>query len=212
MNILKKLWTKKKEKFSYNIEGKNVYFYCEKELRNVADFFANILCREEKEHAILQNNNVIQIGWNYYKVLQNGEAFQILGFDLKNKPFENTCEDLSLALTIFHKQSMVLEKTKAAPVETSFQDTMIAHKAAIRAEHVYMQRSQPEGYDSGWYLGPVEGDASENPEDYVRFYTYQLLAFCSAGLDVLQLPVGTLAVIKNGALVEVVNEQNEKIL
>ena len=42
--------------------------------------------------------------------------------------------------------------------------------------------------------------------------TYQLLSFCPGAIDIIQFPVGTIAVFEDGQLVEAVDGNNRKLL
>ncbi len=81
-----------------------------------------------------------------------------------------------------------------------------------RPKRVYLKRDGPGNPgDSGWYMGAIGVKASNDPGEYARIYTYQLLEFCKEALSVMQLPIGTICVIENGNLIEIVDKNNNKI-
>ena len=58
---------------------------------------------------------------------------------------------------------------------------MLMKNTARAADTVYLQRLEPtcEG-DSGWYMGVIGEEGSDDPKDYTRIHTYQLLSFSGA--------------------------------
>lgn len=200
-------------KYTYNINGKLVSLSCREEWKHTADFLAGVLLEEEKAGAGLEDGSIIQIGWGFYKFVQQGKGFQMVTFDYVGDPFSATEEDLSLSLRIFHEQTETLNKAQVQAVTTSFQDSMLMKKTARTAGTVYLQRLEPmvEG-DSGWYMGVVGEEGSDDPNDYERIHTYQLLSFCEAALALMPLPLGTIGLFERGQLVEVVDQDNNKLL
>lgn len=202
-------------KYTYNINGKLVSLSCREEWKPTADFLAGILLEEERAGGTLEDGSIIQIGWSFYKFVKQGQGLQMVTFDYVGDPFSATEEDLSLSLRIFHEQTEVLNKAKAQgqAVTTSFQDTMLMKKTARKADTVYLQRLEPMGEgDSGWYMGVIGEDGSEDPNDYTRICTYQLLSFCEAALALMPLPLGTIGLFERGQLVEVVDQDNNTLL
>lgn len=201
-------------KYTYSPNGKPVFFYAADALKDTADFFSTILQNEDAAHHVLRDNHTLQIGWGFYKILQKGGEYQVMACDLLGNPFQAMTEDLSLSLMIFERQNRIINSTKIVPEHTtSFQDTMIVQRAAVNAPRIYLQRNEPASReDSGWYMGAIDEKASDDPSEYARLYTYQLLRICKEALSVMQLPVGTLCVFENGRLIEAVDQDNRKIL
>ena len=201
------------KKYTYSFNGKSVFFFGSDSLEDTAEFFSSVLQHEDAMYDVIKRNSTIQIGWGFYKVLPVEGTYQIIACDLLGDPFQATTDDLSLSLEILAKQRKVLSVTKAEPKETSFQDTLIVHKAAVKSPRIYLQRDEAVNpSDSGWYMGAMGVKTSDDPNEYARIYTYQLLKFCKEALAVMQLPVGTICVIENGELIEIVDENNNKIL
>jgi len=181
-------------------------------MKDIAELFSTILQREDTAHNVIMDNRTVQIGWGFYKIQQVGNEYQIMACDLLNDPFQTVTEDLSLSLKIFSQQRKVLNITKAQPIETSFQDTLIVQRAAVNVPRVYLQRNEPGNQsDSGWYMGAIGVKAANDPNEYARIYTYQLLKFCKEALSVMHLPIGTICIIENGSLIEIVDKDNNKI-
>lgn len=196
----------------YTLNGKKICFVCDERLQQEADFFAEILEQEDKTQGVLEDGKTICIGWSYYKVLQVEEKFHIQTVDLAGNPFQEVEEDLSLSLEIFGAQLKIIKETGMTPDHVTFQDVILIRKSAVHASGIYLQRSEPVSEeDSGWYMGALEDTESNDPEDYTRIYTYQLLSICKQALSVLSLPVGVIAVFQNGELVEIV-DGDDKLL
>lgn len=199
-------------RYRRSFHGKTVSFLCGGAQRDTAEFFSSLLEREDSAHHILRNGYTLQAGWSFYRILETGGQYQVLACDISGDPFGDWTEDLSLSLEILAAQRMALNAAKVTPVETSFQDTMIVQRTAVKASRVYLQRSEPgEPPDSGWYMGAVEERAPKDPAAYARIYTYQLLGFCREALSVIQFPLGTICVFEGGRLVEAV-DRNHKVL
>lgn len=200
-------------KYTYDINGRIMTLSCGEEWKYTADFLAAILKGEEDAGSVLQDGSIIQIGWSFYKLVQGEDAFRVVTFDYLGDPFADTQEDLSLSLRIFHEQTEVLNRAGVKAETTSFQDTMLIKRTAPAASRVYMQRLEPTGEgDSGWYMGVIGEEGSDDPGDYARICTYQLLSFCEAALALMPLPLGTIALFEDGKLVEVVDENNQTLL
>ena len=48
--------------------------------------------------------------------------------------------------------------------------------------------------------------------DYAKIDTCQLLSVCKAGLSLLHLPAGTLAIVEDGCLIDVVDAANNRLI
>lgn len=199
-------------RYTHSFNGKTIFFLCNDSMKDIAELFSTILQQEDMTHDVINDKKTIQIGWGFYKIQQVGNEYQVMAYDLMNDPFQTVTEDLSLGLEIFSKQRKVLSVTKVQPTETSFQDTLIIHRAAVKAPRVYLQRNEPGNQsDSGWYMGAIGVKAANDPSEYARIYTYQLLNFCKEALSVMHLPIGTICIIENGSLIEIVDKDNNKI-
>ena len=201
-------------KYTYDINGKRISLTCREEWRSTADFLVGILLEEERAGNVLADGSIIQIGWGFYKFERQGPELRMVTFNYVGDPFSETEEDLSLSMRIFHEQTELLEaaKVRDQAVTTSFQDSMLVKRTAMKAPTVYLQRLEPmvEG-DSGWYMGVVGEEGSDDPKDYVRIHTYQLLSFCEAGLALMPMPLGTIGLFQRGQLVEVVDQENRTL-
>src|SRR5947209_3200478 len=76
-----------------------------------------------------------------------------------------------------------------------FDQLVLAARGCLDERRVYMQRSEPAGRDSGWYVGPVGSPAPEQkPENFETLRVFELLSRRAPLLRVMGLPPGFLAV------------------
>ena len=95
----------------------------------------------------------------------------------------------------------------------TFQDTFVAKKIALSSDAVYLEKQQAvENGDSGWYMGDANDvEQSDDPDDYITLPLYKLLSYCPKAVSVLSLPVGTIAIIKDGEITNICDEDNNEV-
>lgn len=198
----------------YNVDGVRLALTCGEEEAETANFLAAVLRKQSALGPILAPGKRIQVGWNFFQLAEAEDGLALLAPDYRKNPFTDNTEDLTLALEVFQGQLTALRRAGRPPVvDVSFQDTMVVRWKGLQSPLLYLQRltvSHPP--DSGWYLAPLGEPRSDDPKDYVRIYTYQLLDICPQGLSLLPFPPGTLAVFDRGTLVEAVDGENQKLL
>lgn len=199
--------------YSYLINNKKLEIKCKDTQKNTADFLMKIIDQAQLKYGILESGKTVQIGWCIYKVIKDNDIYKVYVCDLKNEPLKNITDDLSYALDIFLRQASILNKiNEKSPKDTSYSDTMIISKKALSVTQRFMLRQENNGKDSGWYLGALDEEESDQKEDYIKIYTYQLIDICEKVIDLLQLPVGTLAIIDNDIIKSVVDENDHQII
>lgn len=200
-------------RYQYLLGEKQCFFLAGEGLAAAAELLAGILQRQEEQYAVLQDGKLLQIGWNYFRVVENQGQYQLLALDYTKNPFQDSTPDLSLALSYLEQQYDAVNRAGIQPLETTFQDTLIVETGALRADRIYMIRdSEPENGDSGWTCTSVFFSRPSSLEDYAKAYTYQLRKFCEQAIQILHFPVGTIAVFEQGWLMEAVGENNKKLL
>ncbi len=200
-------------RYQEQVNGKEFFFEADQRLAQVSQFFVGIIRQQEERHAILQEGKLLQIGWNFFKVLGENGRYQILALDYGKDPFADMSADLSPALTFFQRQLDTVATAGVKAVDTTFQHTLLARKSVLEGKNIYFVREYaPKDSDSGWFCASIEDDKSDDPKDYTKLMTYQLLSFCPGAIDIIQFPVGTIAVFEDGQLVEAVDGNNRKLL
>ena len=210
MRLLSKI---KEEKFTIN--NKVVILKYNKELNNAVTFFIKVLKDLDKEENVIQENHTIRIGYMLYKVVLKDNYYKLLTIDLSDNSFNTFTDDLSVSLNYLFRQSDIINKTKINGnqiLDTYFDEDMIISKQALNNKKQYMLREEKNGNDCGWYLGAVGEQKTNNPDDYVKIKTYKLKDICDIAIDVLQLPVGTLVIIDNNKIVDIVDKDNNKLI
>lgn len=203
----------KKQKFTIN--NKNITLKYYKELNNTATFFIKILEDLDKEENVIQENHTIRIGYMLYKVVLEDNNYKLLTIDLSDKTLNTFTDDLSVSLNYLFRQSDIINKTKINGnqiLDTYFDEDMIISKQTLNNKKLYMLREEKNGNDCGWYLGVVGEQKTNNPDDYVKIKTYRLKDICDVAIDVLQLPVGTLIIIDNNKIIDIVDKNNNKLI
>lgn len=203
----------KKNGNKHIINNKTVILTYNKELEKVVKIFVNIL-EEDKINNIIKENSTLKIGYLLYKIILEKEDYRLLAIDLKNKELNTFTDDLNLALNYFNRQANIinLTKIKNQVTDTYYDDDMIISKQSLKSNKLYMLREQRKDKDCGWYLGAVGEEKTNNPSDYMKIKTYRLKDICDVAIDVLQLPAGTLAIIENNKIIDLVDKNNNKLL
>lgn len=201
------------KKAEMNINGKKIIFYHNTD-EDIAGLFQEALCKEDETYKIIDDNKIIQIGFTYFKIKKINDEYRIFAVDYTKNPFADFTDDLTLALNIMKNQLCITKKTGMISAKTiSFQDTILAKKTALKSENVYFEKQDEKtNNDSGWYLGSLDdSDQSNDPEDYTMIIAYELLNICPAGISVLNLPVGSMAVIKNNEITGICDSENNEV-
>lgn len=198
-------------KLRYYIDNKEVFIKCNANQKNVADFFMKIIKQAQVKYGLLESEKTVQIGWCIYKIMKDNNIYKVYVCDLKKEPLKNMTDDLSYALDIFLRQANILNKINEKSLkDTSYNDTMIISKKALNDSQRFMLRQENNGKDSDWYLGSINEEKSE--QEYIKIYTYQLIDICEKVIDILQLPVGTLAIIDNDMIKSIVDANDHQIM
>lgn len=200
-------------KYEMNLNDKKVFFYHNNE-EDIINIFEQILIQEENKYKIIEDNKILQLGFNYYKIEKVKDEFQIYAINYNKNPFKDFTEDLTQALDIMRNQLLITKKTGLISDEIiSFQDTMLVKKSALTSKELYFEKQQlKQENDSGWYMGSLKDtEKSDNPDDYTVIKLYELLNICPQALAILNLPVGTLAIIKNNEIVGISDSNNNEV-
>lgn len=203
----------KKEKFTIN--NKVVILKYDKELNKIANYFVKILENLDNEENAIKENHTIRIGYMLYKVEVDNNDYKILTIDINNNNLDSFTDDLSNAFNYFQRQTGIINQTKISSnlvIDTYFDEDMIISKKSLNNKKLYMLREEKNGNDCGWYLGVIGEEKTNNPNDYVKIKTYRLKDICDVAIDVLQLPVGTLVIIDNNKIIDIVDKNNNKLI
>lgn len=201
------------KKVEMNLNGKKVFFY-HNTTDDIINLFEETMKKEEENYNIINDDKIIQIGFNFYKIKNVNNEFQIVTVNYKEDPFKDFTDDLTLSLDIMKNQLLITKKTGLISDETiSFQDTIFVKKTALTSNNLYFEKQvKKQDNDSGWYMGNLDDkDKSNNPEDYTTIKLYKLLKICPMGISILNLPVGAMAIIKNNEIVGICDSNNKEV-
>lgn len=196
-----------------NINNKKVFF-SHKTDNDIIKLFSEALENAEKKHKIIGDNKSIQIGWNYYIFKKVKDFYQIFVVDYTKNPFKNLTEDLTLSLKIMKEQLLITKKTGLVSDEIiTFQDTLLVKKSALNCINVYFEKKyKKENNDSGWYMGNLDDTKpSNNINDYETIPLYKLLSICPKAISIMNLPVGTIAIIKDNEIIGICDSNNNEV-
>ena len=200
-------------KIVMNLDGKKVFFYCDND-KNIINTFCFTIKGQETENHIVEDGKSIFIGWGYYVFKEIDDEYQILAADYTKDPSRDLTEDLTLSLNILKDHLEISRRTGLSSDELiTFQDTFVAKKIALSSDAVYLEKQQAvENGDSGWYMGDANDvEQSDDPDDYITLPLYKLLSYCPKAVSVLSLPVGTIAIIKDGEITNICDEDNNEV-
>ena len=201
------------KKDEMNLNGKKVFFYHDT-TEDIVKLFEKTLSEQEENYNIIGDNKIIQIGFNFYKIKKVKDEFQIFAVDYNKNPFKDFTDNLTLSLDIMKNQLLITKKTGLISDEAiSFQDTIFVKKTALKSNNIYFEKQvKKNDNDSGWYMGSLDDkDKSNNPDDYITIKLYELLNICTAGISILNLPVGALVIIKNNEIVGICDSNNKEV-
>ncbi|NTU33131.1 hypothetical protein HPY27_23505 [Brevibacillus sp. HB1.1] len=197
-------------KRSKQIHNRTFVVTCKEFLVKQADFLLDVFADVEDETGPIKNGAKIQVGWTILLVFERDGYMEIVAPDYDENPFSETTSDLSVSLVVQMAQNNCLQTVRAEGEAALFQDKIVVAKGAFEQEHVYLQRAEDvRKGDSGWYLGPVEGEVeSDQLESY---YVYQLLKLRPSLLQALALPRGYIVVFQGDLIEAVLDEHDENV-
>jgi len=191
-----------------------VRFRCAAELAPQAEWLGETIKEIEQERgpAFFAPGKRIRLGWSMLTVVDDGPGGYWLhepAFD-KN-PFEETRKDVTTTLTVIAQQNDAIEKLGVEPTEVSFQEKVVAATGSLTADHIYLERSEPdpEDADSGWFIGFA--DEGKDNSELEAIYVYQLLGTRPELLQMLTLPEGWMVVFDGDEVEAVLNEAGETV-
>lgn len=152
----------------------------------------------------------IQFGWSIFTLLEEGSDFYVVAPDFSSNPFEEYDKNISLSLAILRSQISFTQSMSIEGEVTSFQDKIIVGRGVLEEEKIYLERREKAfDNDSGWYIGPQEGEVSEDELEVI--HAYSLIDERPELIQVLNLPIGYMAILDGETIQAIVNADNEKV-
>lgn len=205
--------------FEATIQDKKVKMFARYPFKNAAGTIVKTLVQISQKIDIFTDKFVMGFGWAYFflnkKEDENGEEFWVLQTtDFNKNPMTDKTEDITTALMVQNMQIEAIQVSKSQPMATTFKDTVLVLKEAMNAEDIYLNRSEPEKEgDSGWYFGLLDdpNEDTHSSDDYIVVPSYQFLKIRPAVLRLLQMPVGTVAVIHQNEITALVDKDDKPL-
>ncbi len=205
--------------FETTIKDKKVKMYADVPLKNAAGAIFQTLANISTKTNIFSEKFIMSFGWAYFFMSkredENKEEFWVVQTtDYKKNPMQDRTDNVTVSLLV---QNMQVEGIKVAglkPENCTFKDTILVLKKAVNQEDIYLSRTEAANKgDSGWYFGLLNDpdEDKHTSDEYEKVPTYQLLNFRSEALRVLQMPVGTVAVIHKNELTALVDKDDKPL-
>ena len=195
--------------FETTIQDHLLRMYADFPLKNAAGAIFKTLVQISAKTNIFSGRFVMCFGWAHFFIderqEENGDKFWVVQTtDYKNDPQKNRTDNVTVSLLVQNMQIEAVQKSETKLEPVTFKDTILVLKEAVGAENVMLSRGDAtKDGDSGWYFGLVDDPNEDNhkPDEYERVPSYELLNFRTEALRVLQMPVGTVAVINKNNLI-----------
>ncbi len=199
--------------FETTIKDHLVRMYSDFPLKNAAGAILKTLAQISTKADIFNGRFVMCFGWAYFfldeRKEENGDKFWVVQTsDYKKDPLKDKSDNVTVSLLVQNMQMEAVQKSNSKPEAVTFKDTVLVLKEAINAKEVYLSRTEPtKNGDSGWYFGLLNDPNEENhsSDEYEKIPSYQFLNFRTEALRVLQMPIGTVAVITDNNLTALVD-------
>ena len=205
--------------FEAKIREQTVRMYSDIPMKNAVGAIFRTLAELSQKTTIFTNNFVLCFGWAYFfmneRTDENGEKYWVLQTsDYHKHPQRDRVDNCTTSLVVQNMQVEMIQVSQSKPEPTTCMDTVLVLKAAKGAKDVYLNRSDSaKNGDSGWYFGLLEDPDEDKHEadEYERIPSYQLFGFCTEALRVLQMPVGTVAVIHDNELTALIDGNDQPL-
>lgn len=196
------------KKFEKIIMDKTIIMNAEKELEPQIENLFTILRKINSDKLI--DGFSLQVGWSIYNLHEKEKGkFIVTTPDYSKNPFEDTTEDLTLALWVQLEQGHFLRKLNIEGLSIKFSDKIILSKGVLELDKIYLQRTgDVEQGDSGWYIGPVDDN---DTTEFYGLYAFQLLKLKPEIIQVLALPNDYMVVFEGKEIKAVLNENDENV-
>ncbi|QHE91043.1 hypothetical protein PI93_003840 [Pandoraea fibrosis] len=179
-------------------------------LEQTAEAVVNELHRQYANGMVLADGLRIRFGWSFLILLERHGEVVICEPDYGHNPFAQTRDDVSIFLRVLAAQSALTKMLGVAPTDISFQDKIIFADGVFDASQMYAERIEPQQDDSGWFFGYTEGDNS--PENLRGGYVFQLLTFKPILMQTLLLPAGSMVMLENDQIRDILGQDNTSLL
>ncbi len=205
--------------FETTIQDHLLKMYMDLPLKNAAAAILKTLAQISSQTDIFNGKFVMCFGWSYYYIDErkddDGNPFWVVQIpDFKADPSKDRTDNVTIALLVQNMQMEAVQRSKSKPEPMVFKDTVLVLKEAKNAKEVYLNRSEAaKNGDSGWYFGLLNDPNEDNhqSDEYETIPSYEFLKFRSEALRVMQMPVGTVAVVTENNLTALIDANDNPL-
>jgi hypothetical protein len=138
-----------------------------------------------------KDGETIQVGWGTLRVRRNRDkSLSLLEPDFRKTPIK-WVESVTTTILHLRRQKDVCESyfSASALLFPSLRESCITCTSLADADSVLMDRSEPRGGESGWFLGCADDDHDHNNPDHLTRLSLYKAALCSpVSIPFLALP------------------------
>ena len=185
---------------------------CAEELAAQGEYFADVISKHAMQGSGLVDGSTFEIGWCVLKVSLVDKQLELQEPDYTTNPFINYKSDISASLRVLLAQNELIQRTNAIPCSARFDERIVIRKGCLSEARLYMERSNPTGNDSGWYISKAGEQSTPAPSDLESIYSFELLSLRPALLSCLLMPPGWLVVWQGNKIEAIVNADDQVIL
>lgn len=144
----------------------------------------------------------LQLGWTVLTCVQEEGGLILCEPDFDNDP-NVLRRDITRSLVTIAEQNAVVKRVGVAPLDTRFDDQVLALRGFEQHPSILMRRDMPRPGDSGWSIQPLGIDPPSDPALWQSFVSCALLRLKPALLRALGLPSGYMVVFEGDEIVGV---------
>jgi len=161
----------------------------------------------------LRDGFVIEMGFSVFLLKSQDGGYRFETPDCTKNPFEDTTDDLTLALFTQLEQTNFLRQFNLEGEPTRFDDKIIIANGALEQDGIALCRdgARKKG-DSGWCIKFLDGEKnSTKASDYTAYPAFRLYSLYPAFIKLLALPYEYIVVWDEGEMKAILNDEDEDI-
>jgi hypothetical protein len=159
----------------------------------------------------------VEFGSTVLSIAKEEQELAIVEPDLFiDDPLSHWIDDITITLRLARDQIAFLSMLDLKPVGCSLFQKMVVGKNALSHPNIYLHRqASSDANDSGWFIGYSDNSQDEmdanDPENYDSMYIFELFQTRPRFLEMICLPVGYVAIIKDNSLQAILDESDRAI-
>lgn len=159
----------------------------------------------------------VEFGSTVLSIAKEEQELVILEPDLFiSDPLSHWIDDITITLRLAREQIAFLSMLELKPVHCSLFQKMVVSKNVLSHPNIYLHRQQASNTrDSGWFIGysdnSQDGLDVNDPANYDSMDIFELFQTRPRFLEMICLPVGYVAIIKDNSLQTVLDEGDRLI-